>query len=346
VKKILDFFKKRDNVFTLVMILLFLVALVLFFQYEGWLLEPRIRESAQREKAGVATESKNARRRYSGSLTYFDLQKNGSIFVGDTIFTNRQARVELHLTDDSKIRLGELTLVIIDKDKDHFRIFLAAGEISGELAANSKIEFNVEDERIELSAEKRAEFKIQNTKMGETKLEGGKGKIKANFRLKELELGNEEKKSEVVNSGTSAVDVPPPKPTPTLAPTGRPVAGALVELNELPLDLPIPSPPERHVFLIKEKGDVIIVPAKKCEVDCEIFLRRDGFQVGFWKFKKGQTPVVRVFFAKSDYGQYQVVLSESETFKEILTSQFELRVFSKFEFENTLRGGLSVEIMD
>jgi hypothetical protein len=358
VKIFFNFFKKTDHVFSLVMLLMLVSAVLIFYKYETWILEPRIRSEFERQKAGFVLENKNiTRRRYAGSMTYFDLKKNNNIYLGDTLFTDRLSSLEIRLGLDTKLRLGEMTMVIVERNGDSFQVYMAGGEVSGELAAKDKLQFDIEQERIELQSDQKSEFRILNTKAANLTLEG-KGKIRASYRLKTFDLDKSKlqvPKSEVVstepaekNQSTKQKESDSKSEELLTLPKASPIANSILQMKQIPLDMPIPYPADKQVFLIKNRGEVIIVPIAKCISDCEMILTRNGFQVGLWNFKKDETPAAKIILTKLDLGHYKLFLNQNkrESKDSRYLQEFDIKIFSKFEFESALKNGLSVEVMD
>jgi hypothetical protein len=114
--------------------------------------------------------------------------------------------------------------------------------------------------------------------------------------------------------------------------------------NEVPLDLPIPFPGDKQLFLIKKHASVIIMPRRLCADSCRLTLFKDEIPVGLWNFAKDTAPLVKLPITTKDVGHYRVTLEygarpESNT-------EFEVNVFSPTVFEKAIKAGRSVELLD
>lgn len=163
----------------------------LYINYEELILEPQVRDDVPREKAGTALRNTNtAKRRYSGSLSYFDLEKGANINIGDTLFTQEQASIDIQLQTGSIIRVNQLSLLIIGKHGNQYKVFLGNGELTGTLAADDQILFNVDEEEIEVFGQKGDQFWISKNKDQPPFLAGLGGKPKVKYKDLEYSLEN------------------------------------------------------------------------------------------------------------------------------------------------------------
>jgi hypothetical protein len=351
VKALISKILKIDNILIVVSLIFFLLSSLLFSKYESWILEPRIFSGVERTKAGtIVGVNKVARRRYAGSMTYFGLSNDKIIYEGDTLFTEKGSRLEVRLTTETKLKLNELTMLIIDREGSNFKIYMTGGEVDGELAENDKVIFDVDQERIEITGEKGSEFKIKNNKLASSTIEGTKGRVFASYKRKEFDLSREN--LQLPQSATESKDSSQSKEQLEASPLASAISVQSEEfkITDLPLDLPIPYPPNRQLLLLKRTASLVLVPKRKCEGECELSLLKMGQSVGKWSFKAGTTPATKIMVNLSDVGDYVVQLQE-KTFeksnsKATVMSVFQLRKFSKSEFENALKQGLSVEVMD
>lgn len=350
-KALLSKILKIDNILIVISLIFFLLSSLLFLKYESWILEPRIFSGVERTKAGtVVGVTKVARRRYAGSMTYFGLSNDKVIYEGDTIFTEKGSRLEVRLTTETKLKLYELTMLIIDREGSNFKIYMTGGEVDGELAENDKVIFDVDQERIEIKGEKGSEFKIKNNKLASSTIESTKGHVFASYKRKEFDLSKENLQlpQPAIENKDFAEAKEQLKASPTVAVSS--VQSEEFKITDLPLDLPIPYPPNRQLLLLKKTASLVLVPKRRCEGECELTLLKMGQSVGKWSFKVGTTPATKIMVNLSDLGDYEVQLQEKteqkSNLKSAVMSVFQLRQFSKSEFENALKQGLSVEVMD
>ncbi len=342
------YFKKSQILLGLAGVILSLTTLM-FFKYEKWILEPRITSKLNREKAGSVLSHKNKiKRRYVGSMTFFDIGSGDKVIVGDTIFTEQNSLLEIKLETGSRIVINEYTMLIIDKDKDNFKIYMSTGDITGELAKNDKIIFDVDHENVEIKGDEGAQFTVKSVNWSNKSFSSLSGKVFASFKSKSYDLSKEKlelpkdpfkKENAPDKEDFNPNDLVNSKPEQTAAP----LPTALVKMDDIPADIPFPYPPDKHLFLINKDVELILYPKRICTNDCEIKLKVFSMVINSWKFKKGEMPLVKIVLGLKNTSIYELQLQDGN---QKLQIHFDVEGFSKGAFERALQEGYSVEVMN
>lgn len=352
---------KHTNYFDLWMIgismVLALFFAVLLYGYEKWILDPEIKGKAKRESMAKVTKSiRSNKRRYAGSLTYLDINSGDSIFLGDTLFVSKDASLDLKLPTGADLRLGALTLVLVDRENNQVKFILNNGEINATMTKDEILRFEVEEELLTVEGTKGSRFKIKLQDFGPSKLEAKDKPIKVSYKDQSFELTNNE--LDLTNNKSKAPPPPPPKETVPPEALKKPlvldnVKEEPVAPEDVPLDIPIPFPTDKQLFLIKKKASVIILPKRLCASPCVLKLFRGESPIGNWNFKEKEAPLVKFAVTPKEQGEYKVILTEeaappSPTTPSAPASEttFQVEVFSAAIFEKAIKAGRSVELLD
>jgi hypothetical protein len=317
---------------------------VLLIGYEKWILEPKIKNQEKREAVGQIKEQKSSpKRRYGGSLTYFDVKAGEHIYLGDTIFVDSTSALEFKLSTGSVLRLGALTLVLIDRENNQIKLIVNSGEIDGTIADKDKLSFEVNEDQFELEAEKGSQFKISKSELKQSSITGTKGKIKLRYRDEVYDITDTKF---TLGEGQSAPKNVPPPPTPVPTPIAATLAPSMdsepVNLDEIPIDVPIPYPPNNQLYLIKKSATILVLPRRICTNDCSVALFRGQEPVGQWAFKKDSAPLIKLTFTPQEFGTYTVKLKDGADQE----TKFDVKGFSPSVFEKAIKAGTSVELLD
>lgn len=317
---------------------------VLLVKYEKWMLEPRIRAEETREIVGQATAARNnPQRRYSGSLTYLDLKAGENINLGDTIFVDSNSSLELKLSTGSTIRLGAMTLVLVDRENNLIKLVLNNGEVEGTIYEKDKVILDINEENLELSGEKNAVFKISKADITQSTVFGKKGRLQMHFREQTQDITNKKVNLNDPNSNAQPSNPPVAKTLPSADRVpAKSVPTEIVSLDDVPIDLPIPYPSNKQLFLLKKNASIMIMPKRQCTEDCNLILFKNGVEVGHWKFLKQTPPLIKLPFSVNEAGHYSVKLHDQSD----LETEFDIQQFSAHTFENAIKSGISVELLD
>ena len=180
--------------------------------------------------------------------------------------------------------------------------------------------------------------------MAQSALTAIKGKVKLKYKGQSYEISNskfnlkENSKDLTHNSNPTITPVPKEE----LKPKAQAIANEPVSLDDLPIDIPIPYPPNKQLYLIKKQAPILILPKRLCSSDCTVTLMKDGNQVGIWKFPKEHAPLIKLLFTQNDLGHYTMRVSDPTD----VETEFDVRSFSSQIFEDAIKSGTSVELLD
>lgn len=327
----------------------------LYIKYEDIVLEPRVREAIQREKVGIALRNTNvSKRRYSGSLTYFNLPKGGNINNGDTLFTQQQASVDIQLQGGSIIRVNQLSLLIVGKRGRFSKIFLGDGELTGTFAENDRLLFDVDEQEIEVFGQQGDQFWISKKGNEIPFVAGIKGhpKVKLNgvtysIENSKLNMGSKPEKKDLDNSKSKSNTASTDK-SPTTIPSKKDLVAKQIDSNkldssDLPFDIPTPYPPNDQLFFLRSRGEILLLPKSKCLSSCKLSLIKDKLSLSKWEFDSNQSPAIKLFLLPSGQGRYQWELQDG---KDATLGEFEVRVFTQESVAQALNQGRNFELLD
>lgn len=320
---------------------------VLLYRYEKWFLDPQIRRQEPREAVAKIQSLKNeTKRRYSGSLTYIDVNAGESIYLGDTLFVSESSQLELKLPTGATLRLGSMTLVLVDKENNQIKFIMNNGEINATLGKEEMMRFEVNEELVTIQGTKGSRFKIKMQELGNSRIEAQENPIKVSYQDQKFEL---DKNALDLNDSTMT-----PKTTPQAerqAPKAlakpvavEPIVNEPVNPDDVPLDIPIPFPTVDQLFLVKKKASVIILPKRQCLSQCQLKLLKNGVEVGQWSFAANTPPLLKVPVTPQEQGIYVVQLSDGAL--PTAENPFEILPFSAANFEKAIKSGRSVELLD
>lgn len=173
-------FKERflqvDVMIVAVAVLLFSAAMYYFMQDDG-LTEANPNSQAQ-AVGKVALTKNNVRRRTQSGFVWSSVNRNDTVFEGDSIFTDDSSDASISLQDGGHVQIEPKSMVVIRTQSKKTQIDLQYGSLSGKVSADKPIVISHNGVTEELSGHD-AEIRIESVgPMRETKIRVVKGEVK------------------------------------------------------------------------------------------------------------------------------------------------------------------------
>lgn len=265
-----------------------IVFLVLsYFLYDDSLLFSRGQNNKLNHIGNIIKSNNDVRRKNSDTFSWVPAFRKDPVYENDSIFTGERSEAELRLSEGAVIKVAPNSLITLNQKNGQMLLDLRYGNIDGELTPGTAIAVKSEGE----------EFILENKNPTPTKTKtqikkDHNGKVKLKLISGQARFTNIKTRKQAVLTQATPV---------AIAEKGQ------IELT--PIELPTPPPP------LPPPVPIVTVPVENPEIQ---IITENPLRV------LPGNPQQKVSFewnSKGSISQFEVVLSKSEDFQEVISTQ-------------------------
>jgi hypothetical protein len=351
-----------ERIVLFVSFLIFTTTVLLLVFFDGLFSKPQV---APEDVIGnVIKLEGHVERRTPDGFNYSKLLSRDVIGNGDTVFTRSASTTSIKLINDSVIRVGPESLVVIREIDGKFNIKVDQGSLSGQLDKNAQIEVQTDDESIYLDGEFEQEFNLKTDPRGgfqrlspavvtqkavestDSNTEDGKeGRPKKSSELTDSDFSQETSMSHETNIKYKTT-VPTSSKQRILLQSGSIQSQkkqSSLKYNPKSRSLATPYPSQGQMVFYKKAKIVRLYPVDQCEKSCRLDVYSQGERVISSVLQPDRIPVFDLEIAKNLAGEIKWEVKEG---KKIRVGSFYLQEYSEENFAEALKRKLNIEVLD
>jgi hypothetical protein len=314
----------------------------------------------------VVSTKGRVERRTPDIFTFSKLYSRDSIGNGDTIFSGATSNSSIKLTDESLIRIGENSLVVIRMMDGKFNIRIDKGSVSGKLNRDSQIELQTEEESVYLNGENQTEFNFRyvprrglqtkNRQMiGDAsenkKVKDAKKKAKKKKQVQSVKENQKDKKTAQVEPAPDTVveqvQYIPNSSKEKLQMMKKKMKDkrytSSLKAHRRTLKMQPPYPKNKQMLLYKKAKNLSLLPIEGCQTLCRYRITKDNKILRQGEFEPDRVPVLDLDIAEIGDGQITWEIEDGAVKHQ---GSFEVYPFSESRFGQALKSQKDIEVLE
>lgn len=343
----LNHLPKKDLVFIALASTIFIVSTFLFLNYDSYFSRPLIHPEDVLGR--VLSKSGSVLRKTPDQFQFLEILAQDPVGNGDAVFTQEGAQTIIELNDDSKIRIGPESLVVIRMKNGKYNIRIDRGDVSAEVTPGSTLEFQTKKRSLEVhgSGVKSLSLSLdsnENLELKDMKLAEKKPKKRGLSRQKEYSSSKQK-----VSTGPARVvaqEMPPETSKESILPKDsvRILSSREVPKVRKPEGPQLPYPANGSILMYKTAKKFQLVPKAKCYQACETKVWVDRQLVFTRTLEQDGEPIFLIDIDSQRKSRVKWEIRDGEGSVE--KGSFQTMPFNKENFSRALKERKNIEVLD
>lgn len=300
--------------------------------------------------AEVISTDQQVRRRMPMSFEFDEVKSGDIIGNGDSIFSGDNSKIMLKFLKGSQLVIGEQSLVVLREFNGKVDMKIEKGGVSGSLGESEEIEIKANQESVTINGEKDAQFSVSYKPGIGMEVISFDRSINVKYRGDQVALkdkkaliNNKKGIQTSRNTHTDGRARDPANNSEDVKPSLPEGVNTGLEKNHMPLTYEAPFPPNNHVFLHSNGGQIPIFPKVQCIDGCTIEIGFDNKPAVKQNFSKNTVPIL---FLKIETNVQSNVSWSFHDGPEYSSGSFNVWIHNEENFSKALKNQMQIEVIN
>ncbi len=326
---------------------IFIASVFFFLKFDSYFSRPLIHPEDVLGR--VVSKNGGVLRKTPDQFQFLEILVQDPVGNGDSVFTQKGAQTVIELNDDSKVRIGPESLVVIRMKNGKYNIRIDRGDVSADVKPGSTLEFQTKKRSVEvhgsgveslsLSLDEQDNLELKDMKLAERKL-------KKHRKRQQSDVSKGSQPSSKQNRRSVAVEIPPEISKESILPkkSVRILSSREVPKIKKPQGARLPYPANNSILMYKTASKFQLVPKEKCYQRCETKVWVDKQLVFNKTLEQDGEPIFFISIDSQRKSRVKWEIRDGNGTPEM--GHFQTMPFNKENFARALKERKNIEVLD